>query len=217
MVSHTRTEEQSLAQWEIQEADLRPCPWDDPEKDLVDGMVVEVTEEYNNYVRGLAGETDYLLCYLEEIDQDLLAHNFWDEEAQNFGGGFHGSWVIWPGDLFPGDDPFTLGHARHLRSMLESHMNMEGDGGGYEGCGILALASIYRDDPEVMDFLRQAVSWLAHEVATPGTGHFGEFFFMVDWDGDGRKEYVNHSAIPHAWNHALFVISALEVFGTAAD
>ena len=158
-------------------------------------------------------------CWRMRADElkQALVDNFWDEEAQNFGGGFHGSWVIWPGDLFPGDDPFTLGHARHLRSMLESHMNMEGDGGGYEGCGILALASIYRDDPEVMDFLRQAVSWLAHEVATPGTGHFGEFFFMVDWDGDGRKEYVNHSAIPHAWNHALFVISALEVFGTAAD
>jgi GH15 family glucan-1,4-alpha-glucosidase len=149
----------------------------------------------------------------DELKQAIV-DNFWDEEGQTFGGDFHGSWVIWPANLFSPDDPRTVGHARYLKDMLVSRMNLEGDSGGYEGLGIIALSRLWKGDSGKMAFLKSAVAWLARDVATPGTGHFGEFYFMVDWNGDGRKEYVNYSAIPHGWNHALFVISSLEVFGS---
>ena len=79
MVSHTRTEEQSLAQWVIDETDLRPCPWDDPERDLLADTVVEVTEEYNEYIMSSGGDGSCLLCAPAEIDQDLLVGDIWDD------------------------------------------------------------------------------------------------------------------------------------------
>lgn len=80
--------------------------------------------------------------------------------------------------------------------------------GFYDGLAILGLARYaHREDPAMLPDLRRGLRWIAHVQATPGTGLIGENWRVRD----GKVETI--TATPQLWEHALFYLASLEVYG----
>lgn len=128
-------------------------------------------------------------------------------------GGDHGAgaWFLWPARMLPPDDPRAGAQAEQVWASIESRMNRTVRWGMYEAKGGPALAYAWSGDAGKMERVREVVRWLARDVADPDTGHFGELHLLEN--GPGGPRWVNHIAMPHAWTHALFYISALDASG----
>lgn len=142
--------------------------------------------------------------------RDATLRQFWN--GRDFGGDHGaGSWFLWPAEMLPPGDPRTAAQAEGVWASIQSRMSRNVPWGMYEAKGPPALAYVWSGDPAKMQRVRSIVSWLAHDVADPGTGHFGEQHLLR---ADGTWE--NRIAMPHAWTHALFYLSALDAFGERA-
>ena len=77
----------------------------------------------------------------------------------------------------------------------------------------VALAPLWRDDPEKRALLEWALHVLLVDLPTPDTHHYGEGYILQDTDV-GRI-FENHVAMPHLGAHAQTYAAAMLLFGPA--
>jgi GH15 family glucan-1,4-alpha-glucosidase len=116
------------------------------------------------------------------------------------------SWVLWPEELIPYDDPRAVAAADSIWQGIEPAIKLERDKGSYEIIPILALARAWKRDPEKLARLQEALFWEA-EVRTNRLGHFGEAWIKQE------DRIITGQAQPHVTHHALFYTACMEAFG----
>lgn len=140
------------------------------------------------------------------------------EEGPGYYGGYPGegvrkvgNYVFWP-EFPPGLDPARV--ARHADWLWRAFAPSFAAPGGtrtfgfYDGLALLGLGRwAHAHRPALLPELRRGLRWIAHVQATAGTGHLGENWRVRD----GRVQTI--TAVPQLWEHALFYLAALEVYG----
>ncbi len=149
----------------------------------------------------------------EELKRIIL-RDFYNSELGCFTGrpegkscaGFSQSWILWPYELIPYEDPRAAAVADNIWQALNPSIELQRDRGSYEIIPILVLARAWKNDPEKLARVREALAWEA-ELRTNRLGHFGEA-----WIKQGDR-VITGQAQPHVTHHALFYTASLEAFG----
>jgi hypothetical protein len=115
-----------------------------------------------------------------------------------------GGWLLWPVRYKPYDDPTMRGEAATVDRAMRS--SLAGPRGQYEAKALLGLAYARRDPAELAR-LRRPAAYMARALTTP-TGLFGESWIRIK---GGRPIPVQD--MPHVWEHALFYLAVLKVYG----
>ncbi len=130
-------------------------------------------------------------CFVPEVNSN------WDE-----------AWAIYPGKLFPYSHEVMQGCAESAWRKLEASINLSRDKRSlYEPKAMLALAHIWKNDPEKMDKVRKAIKWQSR-VPITDTGIFGEV-----WVKRRDGSVLTGQDMPHVWHHALYYAAAVKAFG----
>lgn len=162
----------------------------------------------------ICGENPEKLEAWKKRKQDLMgaieAH-YWIPEEGHYDGVGPGSYLLWPA-RYPLEGDRLDSHARYLFSHIKKHLNKETLTTAYIVKAVLALAQSGWDTGDPDFNLEWAIDVLLKEVPT-STRHYGEGFFTVDIDGDGRLEFSNRVAIPHLWEASLAYLTAMAYFG----
>ena len=140
---------------------------------------------------------------------------FFDASADHFTneGWRGGEWVIFPAMLLPLDDPRVAAQARYIRDVkVLPNLSMQTPGFAYLTESLLAMAVAAREDPARMDELKTWMGTLLDTLPTKGTGHLGEVTLTGDFDGDGTKEFVNVTSIPHVWEATTLALALIATF-----
>lgn len=151
----------------------------------------------------------------EEL-QEIVLRDFYNEKLGCFTSlpdmdtcaGFSQSWILWPEEIIPLQDPRAQAVAENLWQSLQPSLQMQKESGQYEIIPIMALARAWKHDPDKLARVRKALVWEAN-VMTNSLGHFGEAWV----NRDGRV--IVGQAQPHVTNHALFYAASIEAFGAA--
>lgn len=148
-----------------------------------------------------------------------------DQQEGTCEGGRAGKFLVWPSRLVDpeSDDP-------EVRKLAQSHMGQfveqldarstfqEPEVGGffqYPMESILALAPFWEDEDKASR-LDGWMRWLSHDVADPGTFHFGERIFFCDGQGpfcEPGQDYLNSVGVPHTWSGDEMYLTAAFVYG----
>jgi len=153
----------------------------------------------------------------KEVEQALF-QNFYDPRCCRFvrfaesrgdcekpGAGWELVMLLWPAELLDFSDPRAQAAALERWKEVELSITGQRDRGLYEPYELLSLCQIWKDQPQKMDLVRNALSWEA-AVPTTDTGHFGEIWLRIN-----NKVFAGQ-ATPQLWHHALFYLSSLEAF-----
>jgi len=149
---------------------------------------------------------DSWISWAYEI-RDAIVSSF-DESSGKFNneGWRGGTWVIWPSRILPFEDERIQAQAEYLLSSVEPFLLKETQGAAYASEKLVACALAFQNRVEMLDRVRRCLSIMAHEVPTPGTGHFGEVALVRDF-GRGEKFFQNRTSIPHLWEGTLFYLA----------
>lgn len=122
------------------------------------------------------------------------------------GAGYDQAMMIWPVGLLELSDPRAQEAALDAWKSIAPSYSGERQRGSYEVYTLVVLAKIWKDDPEKMTLVKEALRW---ETTVPitETGHFGEI-----WVRQGDQVYTGE-AQPQLWTHALFYLTAMETYG----
>ena len=140
---------------------------------------------------------------------------FFDASANHFTneGWRGGEWVIFPAMLLPLDDPRVAAQAQYIRNVkVLPNLAMQTQGFAYLTESILAMAVAAREDPARMAELKDWMGTLLDTLPTKGTGHLGEVTLTGDFDGDGKKEFVNVTSIPHVWEATTLALALIATY-----
>ncbi len=123
------------------------------------------------------------------------------------------TYVGWPEPFKPATDDRMRRHADATWAAFAPTFDAPAPGGRtagfYDGLALIALADQWRGDPAKMDRLKRGLHWIATTQATADTGLLGENWIVRD----GSVKTI--TAIPQLWQHALFYLASLEVYGAA--
>jgi hypothetical protein len=115
-----------------------------------------------------------------------------------------GGWLLWPVQHKPYDDPTMRGEADAVDRAMRA--SLAAPRGQYEAKALLGLAYARRDPAELAQ-LREPLAYMAQSLTTP-TGLLGESWIRRE---DGRPLPVQD--MPHVWEHALFYLAAVKIYG----
>jgi len=165
-----------------------------------------------------AGEDEQVIAsWQARLDRliDAIWTYFYDSVDEQFLAWLYSkAWLIWPAGFIEPGDKLTEEVATEIfeETMFRLHKGVVA--GSYEGLITLALARLWQNEPEKLELLKEPLWIQAHELATD-TGLFGEWWLLVDRDGDGVWEFENHAGFPHVETSALLYATALLVYGAA--
>lgn len=157
---------------------------------------------------------DVLETHKEGIENEL-----WDEE-----GGFYGKRkqfatpkAIWPASYISMEYDRIQRHMEAAWEQEEPVFNEPEAGelevGLYESKFLTGLAKGWKDEPERLEMVRDALKWVATEHATSDTHHMGEIWM----NGDLLEEIPDSGVVtgmgtPHIWEQTLFYLASIEAF-----
>jgi hypothetical protein len=124
------------------------------------------------------------------------------------------AWTLWPARLHPSSDARIGLAAQQIVQNYTPFFNQTDAGGAYFGKGLVALALYYGPtaDGGIGDAAGEAMiqTWIdlmVKEVATTGTGHYGESF-----EYNGGTSYTDVVCIPHIWEGTLTYLSLMAAY-----
>jgi GH15 family glucan-1,4-alpha-glucosidase len=118
-----------------------------------------------------------------------------------------GGWMLWPVHFRPYSSPQMAGEADAVAAAMRK--SLAADRGQYEAKAVLGLAHAWAPlTPAHRRLLDGTLRYMARALTTP-TGLFGESWIRL---GDGHPIPVQD--MPHVWEHTLFYLSALQVYGS---
>ncbi len=115
-------------------------------------------------------------------------------------------WSLWPAPLLKPGDPRAAPLVEMLVREITEKIESRRPGFSYLAEQLFALALAPDRTREQEDLIRKGLEFLAHKVAIPGTGHFGEIVLKKG------EFYQNRTAIPHLWNGILFYLALLALY-----
>jgi len=155
---------------------------------------------------------------LEELEA-VLVQKFYDPECKRWtslpkykgrcdkgSAGYNSALLLWPAELVDYASEQAKDAGEDLWKFLEPSFDGKRTAGSYEPYGILSLAKLCKSEPEKIRLLKKALNWEATVPATK-TGHLGEVWLKVNGKVSAGE------AQPQLWHHALFYLSALEIYG----
>lgn len=123
------------------------------------------------------------------------------------------AWLVWPANYFKDTGLDICPQLEYLQEILNIDLGKQNQGSRYDGKFAMSLAI---QDPlqlKKCGFDFQKLNWnidvLIKEMPDQETLQFGEAFVSSDFDGDGKKEFSNRTAIPHIWAGSLNFLAAL--------
>ncbi len=149
---------------------------------------------------------DSWISWAQEI-REAIIQCFDDREGKFQNEGWRGgTWVIWPARILPFEDERIQSQAEHLLSSVEPFFMKETQGAAYASEKLVACALAFQKRQEMLERVKRCISIMAHEVCTPGTGHFGEVVLVGEFV-PGEKVFQNRTSIPHLWEGTLFYLA----------
>ena len=118
------------------------------------------------------------------------------------------AYMIFPVGFLPLEDKRMQLIADELYAWLESIMNGRTAGGSYLGLISIALAKAWENNPEKLKRMEGILEFLAYELPTQGTLHYGECFVTL------LDRFECRTGIPHPMTAALTYTTAAYTFGT---
>lgn len=121
-----------------------------------------------------------------------------------------GGTMLWPAKLFPRRTKPSNRQADLNWRGLRKRISGEVKRGGMEARAILGNAHAWAGLAAKKPKLKRALTWLAEDRVTRGTGLLGGAWRLEK----GRVQILRSQ--PHAWHHAMFYLAALKTYGKHA-
>ena len=118
------------------------------------------------------------------------------------------AWVLWPEELRPASDPRMKLCAAQIVAGYHPFFDGTTIGGSYFGKGLVGLARWAAVAGDTTTTTQES-AWLdvmVKQVATPGTGHYGESFEYAS------GTFTNVTAIPHLWEGTLTYLALMATY-----
>lgn len=151
----------------------------------------------------------------DELKGAILA-NFYTPATQYTNNTGAASWAIWPASFLTSDttaflpytSPTMLDQGAHILSKITPDLTYQTPLFSYDGKSTVALALLYRNDPQDLAVLDPLIYSLLHNVPTRDTQHMGESY-VVMLDTSGNPYYDDRVAQPHVWEQTLSYLTVM--------
>jgi glucoamylase len=143
----------------------------------------------------------------EELRAAIYEHYFDADTGLFDGDPYTMAYMIYPIEFLSPEDEIVQANAEYLWTWLETMLNGQTDGGSYLGIVTLALAHAWQNDSAMNDRLIEALDFMAGEIVTAGTNHYGEVFVNLGGSFEPR------TGMPHPMTAALTYQTAANLFG----
>jgi GH15 family glucan-1,4-alpha-glucosidase len=115
--------------------------------------------------------------------------------------------LLWPVQLFARGSKMSDRHASIVWNAIQKRIQGGVKQGGMEARGLLGNAYAWSGRSAKMSKVKRALSWLAAQRVTKGTGLLGGA-----WQVREGRVHIMRSQ-PHVWHHSMFYLAALKAYG----